>query len=196
MSLSKGADGLTKKQHDFCIAFVETGNASEAYRRTYSCDRRNSQTIRTNAQRLLHTDAVAAKIASLQNEIDSAAVKKLSLSRELVIDNLMEIVERAMGRQLVKLRVYRKITDSFEDIEISQYNATAAIRALELLGKVDTIGLFVERHEVDRMSRFEAMSDEELDAHIDGLNEKLGLVKIEDLPKLGYVKVKERDHGR
>ena len=190
MRLAKDREGLTKKQRDFCLAFIETGNASEAYRRSYSCERQSAKTIKTNAHRLLHEDAIAAKIAALRAEIDGAAVEKLALSRELVIDDLMQIVEVSMGRKLVKAIVYNKHTGKPEEVEISQFNMWPALRALELLGKVDTIGLFVERSKVDATGRFEAMSEEELDAYIAELDAKRGYVKIEDLPKLGYVKAK------
>jgi phage terminase small subunit len=43
---------LTIKQEEFCLAYIETGNASEAYRRAYSCGRMKAETVKRNAFRL------------------------------------------------------------------------------------------------------------------------------------------------
>jgi phage terminase small subunit len=45
---------LTEKQERFVRAYVELGNASEAYRRSYSVGAMDTRTAQKRAQELLH----------------------------------------------------------------------------------------------------------------------------------------------
>jgi len=44
---------LTPKQEKFCNLYLETGNASEAYRSSYSASRMKPETIHRRAKELL-----------------------------------------------------------------------------------------------------------------------------------------------
>ncbi len=44
---------LTPKQEKFCLAYLETGNASEAYRRAYNAAKMKAATVNRNAKALL-----------------------------------------------------------------------------------------------------------------------------------------------
>lgn len=57
---------LTAKQQAFCLAYIETGNASEAYRRAYNSERMKAKTIHNAAWRLLHVDKIKKAIAGRQ----------------------------------------------------------------------------------------------------------------------------------
>jgi len=41
--------GLTIKQEAFCQAYIEKGNASEAYRMAYAADKMKPETVNRNA---------------------------------------------------------------------------------------------------------------------------------------------------
>lgn len=58
--------GLTPKQEAFCLAYVETGNASEAYRRAYDASRMKDGTIRVKACEVMAHELVEARIAELR----------------------------------------------------------------------------------------------------------------------------------
>ena len=45
----KDMKGLTIKQENFCNYYLECGNASEAYRRAYSCSNMKGDTINRKA---------------------------------------------------------------------------------------------------------------------------------------------------
>ncbi|HGJ5864129.1 terminase small subunit [Arsenophonus nasoniae] len=60
--------GNTPKQEAFCQAFIETGNASEAYRRAYNTEKMKAATINRSAKEMLDNPKVAARIAELQGE--------------------------------------------------------------------------------------------------------------------------------
>lgn len=56
---------LTPKQEKFCQAYIETGNASEAYRRAYKTENMKAETINRNAKALLDNTKIATRTAEL-----------------------------------------------------------------------------------------------------------------------------------
>ncbi|TGR84532.1 hypothetical protein EN866_33245 [Mesorhizobium sp. M2D.F.Ca.ET.223.01.1.1] len=74
---------LTQKQEAFCLAYVETGNASEAYRRSYDVgEDTKPETIWPNASRLLADSKVSARVLELR-----------SLARELTMVTVGSLTE-------------------------------------------------------------------------------------------------------
>lgn len=59
---------LTQKQEMFCIAYIETGNASEAYRRAYNAENMQPATITVKASQLLAQDNVSVRVDALRAE--------------------------------------------------------------------------------------------------------------------------------
>ena len=59
---------LTQKQENFCLVYVETGNASEAYRRVYNAGRMKPETVNKRASELLLNGAITGRIEELQAE--------------------------------------------------------------------------------------------------------------------------------
>jgi len=57
---------LTVKQEKFAMAYAETGNASEAYRQSYSAENMKRETIASKACLLLKRDNVQAMVKILQ----------------------------------------------------------------------------------------------------------------------------------
>ena len=130
---------LTPKQERFVLAYLETGNASEAYRRAYDCNGSSEAAINVNACKLLKNTKVALRLHTLQER--SAA--KVVLTRAFVLEGLMKNAQAAA------------LKDDY----------TASNKAYELLGKTDEVPLFVERsivqsdnrhhHSVDPVSAFD-----------------------------------------
>ncbi len=60
---------LTPKQENFCLAYLETGNASEAYRRMYNASAMNENSINRKAKELLDNVKIAARLAELREPI-------------------------------------------------------------------------------------------------------------------------------
>lgn len=64
---SKLPNGLTAKQEEFAKAFIEIGNAADAYRKAYNPNPKSKpETIWRSAHEVLHTPKVSARIAELQ----------------------------------------------------------------------------------------------------------------------------------
>lgn len=77
--------GLTPKQEAFALAYVETSNASEAYRRAYDVgEKTQPKNIWVNACKTLSNAKVAQRVAELQAmAADRMLVTVESITREL-----------------------------------------------------------------------------------------------------------------
>lgn len=62
--------GLTQKQESFCLAYIEVGNASEAYRRVYNVEKMKSETINRKAFDLLQDGKITARINELRQRLE------------------------------------------------------------------------------------------------------------------------------
>ena len=87
-------NNLTTKQEKFCKSFIETGNASEAYRRSYECKNCNGPTINRNAVALLDNNKIATRVGELQTQLQ----KKFEVTVETLTKELDE--DRQLARSL------------------------------------------------------------------------------------------------
>ena len=94
---------LTPKQESFCLAYLETGNASEAYRRVYATARVKPETINRSAKELIDNPKIAARLAELTKEATSKAVmtrqralERLSMIAETSITDILEFDEQEL----------------------------------------------------------------------------------------------------
>jgi phage terminase small subunit len=85
---------LTPKQEAFALAYVETGNASEAYRRSYNIKSSTPQAVWVSACRVLADAKVSLRVAQLQER----AVKR----HDVTIDSLTQELDedRELARRL------------------------------------------------------------------------------------------------
>jgi phage terminase small subunit len=67
MAAENESDALTPKQEQFCQAYIETGNASEAYRQAYGAKGMKPATVWREAKKLLDNPKVSPRIAELQS---------------------------------------------------------------------------------------------------------------------------------
>lgn len=78
---------LTPKQEAFALAYVETGNASEAYRRSYNAEKMKPSVIAVKASELLANGNVSVRVAELQ----AAHVER----HEITVDDILRELEEA-----------------------------------------------------------------------------------------------------
>ncbi|MCL5286301.1 MAG: terminase small subunit [Nitrospirae bacterium] len=107
--------GLTPKQEKFCLEYLECGNASKAYRASYTTDKMKDATIHRKAYELLQNGKIAARIDGLRAESAKIAV----LTQATVISDLIRVKDHAMTL----------------NPEGQMLRPDTAVRALELLGK-------------------------------------------------------------
>jgi hypothetical protein len=151
---------LTPKQEAFILAYLETGNASEAYRRAYNASGMNAATVNREAHSLLEHPKVAPRIRELQNHVTNQAVEQVALSRAWVLDRLMRHAQVCLGEVPLRLKMRKAHSADVVELETHQPDASAANRALELLGR--ELNLFTEKKEVGKPGDFDQMADEEL----------------------------------
>lgn len=60
---------LTAKQEAFCLAYIETNNASEAYRRAYDAGKMKPESVNESASRLLADVKISSRVAELRKPI-------------------------------------------------------------------------------------------------------------------------------
>ena len=87
---------LTAKQEAFCLAYIETGNASKAYRTTYDAENSKPTTITRNAKALLDNDNIATRLDELQRPVRERATLTLEshLERLKHLSNMAETAEQ------------------------------------------------------------------------------------------------------
>lgn len=114
-----GKRRFTDKMQAFCLAYAETANAAEAYRRAYNTEKMATATIGREAYKLLQNPMIEARITELQAQ---------AMARnEYTVDTLLKELEDA--RQLA----------------IKGGKAAAAVSAT--MGKAKLLGLEKNIHE-------------------------------------------------
>lgn len=85
---------MTPKQEAFCLAYVETGNSSEAYRRAYNAENSKPETIHKRASELLANGEVAGRVS----ELKASHVERHNLTVDDIKTMLIE--DRKFAREL------------------------------------------------------------------------------------------------
>lgn len=78
---------FTDKMELFCLAYVETGNASEAYRRSYNTTNMAEKTAQREGYNTLQKPQVQARIEELRNQVRDR--------HEITVDTLLLELEQA-----------------------------------------------------------------------------------------------------
>lgn len=81
---------LTPKQEAFARAYIETGNASEAYRRAYDAENMKPETVNRSAKELLDNPKIAARLAEYRQEV----AERTLVTAELLTDKLLRIAKK------------------------------------------------------------------------------------------------------
>lgn len=110
---------LTPKQDAFCKAYIETGNASEAYRRSYTACNMTENTLNVQASKMLKHPKISLRL----KEIAAHHAKR----HEITVDHLVTELEEA-----------RALAMKIE-------TPSAAVAAT--MGKGKLLGLIIEKNE-------------------------------------------------
>ena len=116
--------GITQKQRSYCLAFMETGNSSEAYRRSYDTSGMTTASVNRCAKDVYDNVNVSAMIEQLR--------KKAMKRNEITVDTLLDELEEARKAAL----------------EADTAQSSAAVSAT--MGKARLLGL--DKKIVDHMS--------------------------------------------
>ena len=118
---------LTPKQENFCLAYLETGNASEAYRRAYDIGAMKPESVNRKAKELLDNVKIAARLEILRKPIlERHAITVDDLLRELEearnlamsIESPAPAVSAVMGKAKL-LGMDKQIVQHVGDVPVS-----------------------------------------------------------------------------
>lgn len=85
---------LTPKQEQFCQKYIETGNASKAYRQSYNAGKMKAETINRKAKALLDNGKIGARLEALHER----GLKRHDITVDSLTGMYMESYE--MGKKL------------------------------------------------------------------------------------------------
>jgi phage terminase small subunit len=95
---AKASRPLTAKQEAFALAYIETGNASEAYRRAYNAGQMSPAVINVKASEVLHNGTVAVRVTELRSRVIAAAEERTGVTVERVVQEYARIAFADMRR--------------------------------------------------------------------------------------------------
>lgn len=75
---------LTPKQEEFCLVYLKTGNATEAYRQSYSTKNMLPKTVNEKASKMLASAKIRARLA----ELNKTAVTDAVMTRQEALERL------------------------------------------------------------------------------------------------------------
>jgi phage terminase small subunit len=128
---------LTIKQEKFCMVYVETGNASEAYRQAYNAENMTQNAVAVEACRILDSPNISLRI----KELKSGHTKR----HEITIDDLVAELEEARACAL--------------NGETKQTSAAVAAT----MGKAKLLGLVVDKTDI-KLTNVKELTNEQLAA--------------------------------
>ncbi len=88
------AGALTPKQEAFCQSYIETGNASEAYRRSYNAANMKPESINVTACQLLSDPKISLRV----EELKAAHVERHNVTVDTIREMLL--ADRQLAREL------------------------------------------------------------------------------------------------
>lgn len=90
--------GLTTKQENFCLKYLETGNASEAYRQAYDAEGMKPESVNRKAKEMMDNVKISARIAELRIPI----IKRHNITVDGLIAELEEARIAALTAETVQ----------------------------------------------------------------------------------------------
>lgn len=162
---------LRNSRHErFAQELANGRSAVQAYEMAgFKADRRNAAKLHAQDDILRRVGELLDKREKMDATATERAVEKLAITKEWVIERLVENVSRAMQEVEVKK------PDGTGTGEY-KYEGSVANKALELLGK--EIGMFIERKEVGKPGAFDDMTLDQKRERAIALTKQLGLSRF------------------
>ena len=125
---------MTPKQEQFARLYVETGNASEAYRQAYNADNMKPETVTNEAYKLLQDPDISAMVDGLKEEARQR--------HAVTVDDLLSELEQARAAALAA----------------PTPQSSAAVSAT--MGKAKMLGLLVDKAEIKAEAEISTKQEE------------------------------------
>nr|DAY35219.1 MAG TPA: Terminase small subunit [Caudoviricetes sp.] len=131
---SKRIKDMTPKQEQFARLYVETGNASEAYRQAYNADNMKPETVTNEAYKLLQDPDISAMVDDLKAEARQR--------HAVTVGDLLSELEQARAAALAA----------------PTPQSSAAVSAT--MGKAKMLGLLVDKAEIKAEAEISTKQEE------------------------------------
>lgn len=160
---------LSQKQEKFANLYVDLGNASEAYRRSYPNSKKwKDSTIWTRASEMLADKRVAERVKEIQAELrEKASITKQEAVRELtniVRGRIIDVFEFTNG--IIKIKDLSKLPDEIVSC-ISSIKETSTGTEIKLYDKIQAID------RLSRMMGWDEAEKHEIEGQLKGIEIKI-----------------------
>lgn len=170
---------LTPKQEKFCLTYLKTGNASEAYRQSYSAGKMKPETVNRAAFALLENSKIAARVEELKEAIaeryiadKGRTIKRLIQGQEFDIRRLYH----DDGRLKHPHELDEDTAKAIVGVKYDKDGALLEYKVIDVKGCAELIGkhlkLFNEVGSKENPFTVETLTDEQLDARLLQLEQK------------------------
>lgn len=171
---------LTAKQEAFALAYLQTGNASEAYRRAYNAENMKPETVNKRACELMANGAITGRLA----ELNAAAVSAAVMTRQEALERL-SVFARTDLADLVEFGSYELGQDDSGQpiVQASWHIRDSVLQDPKKLAAISELsatkdGIKIKTHSplqaIQQLAKLQGWDVHELDAEAKRLtNEKL-----------------------
>lgn len=160
---------LTPKQEKFCLAFIESANGSQAYRKAYNTARMKDKQVHEEASKLLATPKIAQRVAELR----ALVAEKTAVTEARVLEEVARL-------GLFDPRNLFRADGSPKDITELDDATAAAIAGLEVLEQYEGSG--AERKFVGYIKKYK-IADK--NSALEKLMKHLGMFERDNKQKAG-----------
>lgn len=140
---------LTAKQEKFCNYYLECGNASEAYRRAYSCSKMKPETVNRMAFDLMNNRKIAARIeelrAGMEQRSNFTKDNAVSILRDIATANVTDVLVVNQGKSYTTILV--------KDLSALPLNVQRAIMSVKSSDKGFEVKLYSKIDAIERLSK-------------------------------------------
>lgn len=172
---------LSIKQEKFCNYYLERGNASEAYRRAFSCEKMAEQTVWAKASVLLTKDKVRARVEELRAEMQ----RRSDITKDEVVGILADIARANIVDVLELKRRADYTTILIRDISKLPLNVQRSILSVKSNDKGYEIKLYNKIDAIEKLSKMLGW-DAPVKQEITNMDENAYTIRVvtakEDLP--------------
>ena len=177
--MAKNKNNLTIQQQNFVDKFLETNNASEAYRFAYNCKNMKEKTITNNAYKLLQNNDIATTIKNSQERLQ----EKTDITKERILKELNAILEA----KITDYVEFKGTTLKFKDLELlteAQQRAIESIEETKFGIKLKLHGKSWTIERICKMLGFDAPTGIDLTTLGDKIDNKIQIEVIDSISKV------------
>ena len=141
---------LTPKQEAFCYGYIETGNASEAYRQSYNVSKMKPESVNNKAYELLKKVEIAARVDELRSELR----QRHAVTVDRVIEEYAKIAFFDPRRLFHADGSIRPVSDWGDDVA----GAVGGLEVMEIGNDDDMIGMLKKLKLIDKKGALDSLA--------------------------------------